>query len=98
VELPHLVQLRAELLDAPQLGGDLRQGRGRVLLEPLDAALTRLDLPADRPRPRVGLLAEGAELGLRRGPVVEHLAEPCDQGEIERRSHLGGRAILKDVA
>jgi len=91
------VELGTELLDPPQLGGDLRERGLRVLLEPLDSALARLELAADRPRPCVRLLAEGAELGLGRRPVVEHLAEPFDQGEIERRGHLGGRAILKDV-
>jgi hypothetical protein len=91
------MQLGTELLDASKLGGDLRQRGLRVLLESLDSALARFELAADRPRPSVGLLAEGAELGLGRRPVLENLAEPFDQGEIERRGHLGGRAILKDV-
>lgn len=93
-----LVELGAKTLDAAELGRDLCERRGRVLLEPLDAPLARLDLAADGTRPRVRLLAEGAELGLGRRPVGEHLAEPCDQGEIERRGHLGGRAILKAAA
>jgi len=83
------VQLRPELLDPPQLGGNLRERRGGVLLQSVDAALAGLDLPVDRSRPGVRLLAEGAELGLGRRPVVEYLAEPFDQGEIERLGHLG---------
>jgi len=89
------VELRAEPLDAAELRGDLRERARRVLLEPLDAPFARLELSADRSCPSVGLLAERAELGLRRGPVVQHLAESLDQGEIERLSHGGGRAILK---
>jgi len=90
--------LWSELLDPPELGCNLRERAGRVLLETADAPLARLDLAADGARPGLGLLLERAELGLRRRPVFEHLAEPFDQGEIERLGHLGGRAILKGGA
>jgi hypothetical protein len=90
--LADFVELRPQLLDAAELGGDLRQRACRVLVEPADAALTRFDLAADRARPRLGLLAERAQLSLRRGAIVEHLAEPLHQGEFERRlGHLRPR-------
>jgi hypothetical protein len=84
----HFVQLRAESFHAPKLGGDLRQRAGGVLVQPTDAALARFDLSAERARPRFGLLVEAAQLGLRRRSAVEHLAEPFDQGEVERLGHV----------
>jgi len=54
------MELRAQLLDPAELGGDLRERACRILLEPADAPLARLDLPSDGPRPRIGLLAEHA--------------------------------------
>jgi hypothetical protein len=91
------VELRAELLHTPKLRGDLCERAGRVLVEPANPALGGFELAADRPRPCVGLLTERAKLGLGRRPVVEHLAEAFDQGEVEL-GHLGGRAILKGAA
>jgi len=93
----HLVQLRPELLHPPELRGDLRQRAGGVLIQAPDAPLARLELPADGEGPCFGLLFERAQLGLGRGSLVEHLAEPFDQGEVERLWHLGGRAILSDA-
>jgi hypothetical protein len=93
----NLVELRAEPLHAPKLRGDLRERAGGVLVEPADTAFGGFELAADRPRPGVCLLTERAELGLGRRPVVEHLAEAFDQGEVEL-GHLGGRAILKGEA
>src|SRR5207248_9426716 len=93
----HLMELRAQLLDAPELGRDRRERAGGVLVETAEATLARLELAADRARPRFRLFLQRAELALGRGSFVEHLAEPFDQGEIERVRHLGGRAILSDV-
>ena len=45
--------------------------------------------PLDGARPGFGLLRERAQLGLGRGTAVEHLAEPSDQGEVERLGHRG---------
>src|SRR5204862_4635588 len=91
LQLADLVELGAELLDPAKLRGDLRERARRILLQPFDAPFARLELSADGARPCVGLLAARAELRLRRRPVVEHLAESLDQGEIERLLHLGQR-------
>src|SRR4029453_11588206 len=91
-----LVQPRAQVFDPTQLRRDLRERAGGVLIQAADAPLARLDLAADRARPRFRLLAKAAQLGFRRAPVVEHFTEPFDEGKVERLWHLG-RAILSDA-
>ena len=86
-QAPHLVQLRSQLLDSAQFGGNLSQGAGGIRIQAEEAPLTCLELSADRPLPPFGLFLERAQLGLRRGPTVQHLPESFDQGEVERLGH-----------
>jgi hypothetical protein len=65
------------------------------LVEAPDSPFASLDLSADGSGPGVRLLRKRAEFTLRRG-LVEYLAEPFDQGEVERLGHPGG-AILSDA-
>jgi hypothetical protein len=79
---PHFGELRSESLDAAKLGGDLGQRARGVGVQSPKSSLARFQLSAQRSLPSLGLFLQGAQLGLRRGPV-EHFLEAIDEGEIQ---------------
>src|SRR5438034_11027520 len=94
-QLAKVGQLGREGLDATQLGRDLRQRRSLVG-QLAQAPLARLDLRLQRPRPGVGLLAQGPELGLRCRPLGERLPQARGQRRVELPLHCGvARQILE---